>query len=146
MTTAVLPSCPFSSTCVTPGNSRRTHPEWEPCIYMHREYCCRCCCCCFVPGMLLYCSAAATPSCCRSSCAGWRIFFAGSLNLICFVSLHSHAFMYPLAVLCRIYGLDLPTSSVIADMRGAKAGVGPPRRSPACISIYTRFPFGMWVM
>ena len=26
-TAAVLPSCPFSSTCVTPGISRHTHPE-----------------------------------------------------------------------------------------------------------------------
>ena len=30
VTTAVLPSCPFSSTCVTPGISRRTRPEGEP--------------------------------------------------------------------------------------------------------------------
>ena len=28
----MLPSCPFSN-CVTPGISRRTHPEGEPCIY-----------------------------------------------------------------------------------------------------------------
>ena len=62
-------------------------------------------------------------------------YFAGSLNLIRFVSLHSNPFMYPLAVLqlCRIYGLDLPTSSVIAGMRGAKAVVSPPRRGPAGI-------------
>ena len=33
MATAVLPSCPFSSTCVTPGIARRTHPEGEPFIY-----------------------------------------------------------------------------------------------------------------
>ena len=31
MATAVLPACPFS-TCVTPGVSRNTHPEGEPCI------------------------------------------------------------------------------------------------------------------
>ena len=30
----LLPSCPFSSTCVTPGISRHTHPKGEPCIYM----------------------------------------------------------------------------------------------------------------
>ena len=42
-------------------------------------------------------------------------------------------FMYPLAVLCRIYGLDWPTSSVFTGMRGAKAGVSPPRRDPSCI-------------
>ena len=27
--TTVLPACPFSSTCVTPGTSRHTHPEGE---------------------------------------------------------------------------------------------------------------------
>ena len=30
VTTAVLPSCPFSSTCVTPGISRCSRPEREP--------------------------------------------------------------------------------------------------------------------
>ena len=41
--------------------------------------------------------------------------------------------MYPLAVLlCRINDLDLPTSLVITGMRGAKAGVSPPRQSPPC--------------
>ena len=37
MTTAVLPSCPFSSTCVTPGILRRTHPEGEPCMYTQTQ-------------------------------------------------------------------------------------------------------------
>ena len=37
-TTAVLPSCPFSSTCVTPGISLRTHPEGEPCMYIYCIY------------------------------------------------------------------------------------------------------------
>ena len=37
--------------------------------------------------------------------------------------------MHPLAILCRIYGLDSPTSSVIKGMRAAKAGVILPRRS-----------------
>ena len=42
--------------------------------------------------------------------------------------------MYPLAVrLCRIYGLDLPTSLVITGMREANAGVSPSRQSPPCI-------------
>ena len=72
------------------------------------------------------------------------IFFGGSLKLIAVFSLSSFKrdeflcfFMYPSAVLCRIYGLDWPTSSVIAGMRGAKAGVGPPRRIPPCIRLYT---------
>ena len=38
----------------------------------------------------------------------------------------------PLAVLCRIYGLDL-LRLVITGMRGANAGVSSPRRSPPCI-------------
>ena len=42
MTTAVLPSCPYSSTCVTPGISRRTHSEGEYiyiiCIYLEYMY------------------------------------------------------------------------------------------------------------
>ena len=44
--------------------------------------------------------------------------------------------MYTLAVLCRIHGLDFPTSSAIAGMRGVNAGVSPPRRSPLCVCIY----------
>ena len=44
----------------------------------------------------------------------------------------------PLAVLCRISGLSLPTStsSVITGMRGAKAGVILPRRTSPCIFYY----------
>ena len=33
MATAVLPACPFS-TCVTPVNSRNSHPEGEPCVHV----------------------------------------------------------------------------------------------------------------
>ena len=32
--TTVLPACPFSSTCVTSCDSRHTHPEGEPCVYI----------------------------------------------------------------------------------------------------------------
>ena len=69
-------------------------------------------------------------------------FVAGSLKLIsvfyCFISRHSNTIyylllVYLLAVLCRIYGLDLPTSSAITSMRGAKASVSPPRQSPHCV-------------
>ena len=36
----MLPSCPFSSACVTLGIPRHTHPEGEPCIYKlkHTRY------------------------------------------------------------------------------------------------------------
>ena len=36
MTTAVFPSRPFLSTCVTPGISLHTHPEGEACITMYK--------------------------------------------------------------------------------------------------------------
>ena len=36
MTTGALPSCPFSSTRVTPGISRHEHPEGEPCTTMYK--------------------------------------------------------------------------------------------------------------
>ena len=79
-----------------------------------------------------YTAIAAATCCCSSSSAGWQNCCCDSLNLIpVFSSSFKHMFfMYPLAVLCRFYGLDLPTSSVIAGMRGAKAGVSPPWRSP----------------
>ena len=66
-------------------------------------------------------------------------FGAGSLNLIpvfSFPPFKRNLFlMYSLAVPCRIYGLDLPTSLVIVGMRGAKAAVSPPRPSPPSIYI-----------
>ena len=40
---------------------------------------------------------------------------------------------YLYVLLCRIYRLDAPTSSVITGMRGAKAGVSPPRLNPPCM-------------
>ena len=36
------------------------------------------------------------------------------------------------AVSYIIYGLDLPPSLVTTDIRGAKAGVSPPRQNPRC--------------
>ena len=51
---------------------------------------------------------------------------AGSLNLIpVFFSLHSNAiyFLYTPWQYCCIYGLDLPPSSVITGMRGAKTSI-----------------------
>ena len=63
-------------------------------------------------------------------------FVAGSLNLItvfyCSPIKRDLFFMCPLAVLCRIYGLDLPAFLGDYGLRGAKAGVSPPRRIPPC--------------
>lgn len=42
----------------------------------------------------------------------------------------------PLAVLCVAFTADLPTSVVITSMRGARAGVNPPRQSPPCICLF----------
>ena len=86
---------------------------------MNTECCCCCCCvllCCF---------------CCS---AGWPNLFPWFIEsdpsiLFLFHSRTIFFLMYPLAVLCRLYSLDLPTSSVITGMRGAKAGVSPPRQS-----------------
>ena len=87
-------------------------------------YCLWCSCCCLLLLFVIMCRMAK--------------FVAGPLNLMPVYSFSSFKrdllLMYPLAVLCRFYGLDLPTSSVLMDMRGAKAGVSPPRRSPPCIS------------
>ena len=45
--------------------------------------------------------------------------------------------MHPLAVLSHLRPrFPWTTSSVITGMRGAKAGVSPPRRSPACIPLF----------
>lgn len=41
--------------------------------------------------------------------------------------------MRPLAALCRIYGLDLPTSSTITGMRGAAGGCQPAAANPSCM-------------
>ena len=80
------------------------------------------CCCCFLPLFVIVCWMAK--------------FVAGSLIMILLFSFPSlktrFSFLYPLAVLCGIYGLDIPTSSVITGMRTARAGVRPPRRSLCC--------------
>ena len=74
-------------------------------------------CCCFLLLFVIVCWIAK--------------FGAGSLNLIPVFSFSSFKrdlfLMYTLAVLCRIHGLDFPTSSAIAGMRGVNAGVSPPR-------------------
>ena len=105
-------------------------------IHMHTECCCRCC--------YRFCSvcrdtaaaAAAVPCCCcSSSCAGWQnLLLVHYVRFQCFLSLHSNTkyFCCTPSQFCRIYGLDLPTASVITGMRGAKAGVSQSRRSRPC--------------
>ena len=63
-------------------------------------------------------------------------FVAGSLTPVDYFAFHSsttHLRCTPWQY-CRIYGLNLPTASGhYGHMRGAKAGVSQPRRSPPCI-------------
>ena len=90
-------------------------------------------------GMLLLQLAAAACCCCSSSSAGWQkllLWFIESDSSVIFLFQLELIFMHPLAVLSHLRPrfVSCNTSSVVASMRGAKAGVSPPRRSPACIT------------
>ena len=113
-------------------------------IYMLTERCCRCCSvCCFTAIVAACCSSDAVSYCCSSSCAGWpNLVLVYWIWSQCFLSLHSNAiFFLPTPwQYCVAFSLDWPTSSVIAGMRGAKAGVNPPRRiSPFTLSVIMRY-------
>ena len=76
-------------------------------------------------------------------------FVAGLSNLILvfsFSSLKHDLFLCsPWQHYSRIFGPDLPTSSTItAGMRGAKAGVNPPRRSPSLVLVYNVRIYTTW--
>ena len=137
---------PFHRLASPPGISRRTHPEGERCIYIHTEYCCRCCCC-FVPGMLLYCSAA-TASCCRSSCAGWRKLFCWFIESDPFCFSSFKRFYVPLGSTTVVSHLRSRFAYILGDCGHARSQGGrqPAAAKPRWYIIYTRFLFGMWVM
>ena len=98
-------------------------------------------CCCLL--LLLLCSVLLYWCCCCCHRApDGQICCCGSLHLIPVFSFfsfkHDIFSMYPLAVLSHLQQRFFTystyhTSSVIAGMRGAKAGVSPPRRRPPCI-------------
>ena len=80
-------------------------------------------------------------------------FVAGPLNLIPVFSFssfkHDLFFMVPLGSTAVshlqprfAYSLDLPTASLITCMRGAKAGVSPPRRISLCITSHLSTKLG----
>ena len=83
--------------------------------------------------MLLYC-------CCRSCCclsvvcgmATYLMWLTESDCNVFFIFVQARYFQCTPWLYCRIYGLDLPIFLVSTGMRGAKAGVSPPRRSPPC--------------
>ena len=79
--------------------------------------------------------AATTCYCCSSSCAGCAKFVAGSLSLILssvFFALKNDLFLFTPKGSSFTASIAFTTyilGTVIAGMRGAKAGVGPPRPS-----------------
>ena len=79
-------------------------------------YCFCCCSCCLLVLLVIVCRMAKL--------------VAGSLNLIPEFCFESTTIYFLCTQSCRIYGLDLPTPSEIIGMRGAKAGVSPPREAP----------------
>ena len=98
------------------------------------KYCCRCCC-----SALLYCccccccgSSAAVSCCCSSSCAGWCWFIESDPSFFFLFIQTRLIFEVPLGgtVSHLRSRFAYSTSSVIAGMRGAKAGVIPPRGRP----------------
>ena len=80
----------------------------------------------------------------RHRVPGGKIYSRGSLHLIpALLSIHSNKMFFQCTPwqYCRIFSVGVftynsayHTSSDITGMRGTKAGVTPPRRSPPCIS------------
>ena len=110
---------------------------------MHTECCCRRCCCCCCVAMLCCCCCCSCCCCCLLLLflIVWRTakFVAGSLHLIpvfYFSRFKRYLFlMCTLAVMSHLRPrFAYNTSSIIAGVRGTKAGVSMPRRSPRCTS------------
>ena len=107
-------------------------------FYMRTE-CCRCCCCSCV---LIHCCVVAAaavlllPAAVRHRVPDGQIccwFIEFDLSVFFLFIQTRFIFLCTPRQYCRIYALDMPTSSVITGMHGAKAGVSPPRRTPPCI-------------
>ena len=82
-------------------------------------------------------AAAAACYCCSSSCARWQnllLWFIVSDSRVAFLFIETQSIFDVLPHLQPRFTYNTyHTSSVIAGMRGAKAGVSPPRRSPLFI-------------
>ena len=91
----MLPSCPFS-TCVTPGISRRTHPEGEPWIYM-----------CILLGLFWLCPVVP---------GTWTVILHTAMNLRCFFFF----FSYSLDPRCISLGWRVGTDTGCASCRWAE--------------------------
>ena len=86
--------------------------------------------CCCVAAVAAAAAAAAVRH--RVPDANKMFYGLNLILLIVFLCLHSSTKYFGCTPwqCCRIYALDLPTSSVVTGMRGAKAGVSPPREAP----------------
>ena len=111
-------------------------------VFIHTECCCRCCCClllCVAIPVLLLPQLLLLLILCRMTKT-----VAGSSNLI------PSSVFFPFIPTRLIFNVCIPlgctvaftasiclyiTSAVITGMRGAKAGVSPPRHSPPCMYI-----------
>ena len=88
---------------------------------------------------LCYCVAAAAAAAAavrhRVPDANKMFYGLNLILLIVFLCLHSSTKYFGCTPwqCCRIYALDLPTSSVVTGMRGAKAGASPPLGPPCMI-------------
>ena len=110
-------------------------------LFMHSECCCRCCCGCSVAILLSLPQLLLFVIVCRMA-----KLVASSLNLIPIGSLDSNTTYltrYPFrsgTVSHLRPRFAYTSSSVFTGMRGAKAGISPPQRSPPCSSYnYTDF-------
>ena len=99
-------------------------------------------CCCVVCCYIAFAAAAAACCCCSSSCAWWQDlfpWFTASDPSVLFLFIPTRCiFNVPLgSTVAFSASLFFPYISYIigTGMRGTKAGVSPPRRSPPC-SLY----------
>ena len=106
------------------------------CIFMHTECCCRCMCC----YAAVVAAAAVLLAAVRRRVPDGKIccWFIESDSSVFFLFIQTRYILNVLlgstvAFTASIFLLK--TSSVIAGMRGAKAAVSPPRRSPTCINV-----------
>ena len=136
----VLQSCYCCTTCLY--RVRHVTAVRRICMYlaciMYTECSCSVCCYCCCGSYFI-----ATAACCYfpPSSAGWQKMLLCNLIPVRYFSSFKHdCFFYvPLGSTVAFTTSICPhyyTSSVIAGMRGAKAGVRRPRRSPPCIILF----------
>ena len=109
-------------------------------LYIHAECCRRCCCysvCCYT-AVAAAAAVLLLPAAVRHRVPDCRLccWFIGSDPSVFFLIQETFFVCTPWQY-CRICGRDLATSSITTGLRGAQAGVIPPRQSPPCKYGYT---------